>query len=568
MGPRWFVGHTDCDASHYQSPAGSEKTISINKAGVSVPDSSPFRVGGLVPFIWYSFRLRPFNQAGDGSISDTILVRTLQGVPSPPVDMNLSPMSPYGFIDVTWSPPLTPNGVIMHYVITYNINTTRTNSTFIRLKVYGDTDYVVGLSACTRPDTAFACSTATFQRLRTPISAPSSPRLQDVLRSGPTKVKVRWDPPKHPNGPIQDYVIKVWSTSPSYPFFENATVDVVDVDQREDEVAIECGEDVQEEKAFEIEIFARTVNEEGVELEGESDTEGIVMCGAPQHVSAMTLILPLSIIVLISSLILAGLIYWRWFRRSHKLDIYFSDIVNIRKRNKRFQHLRIPRPVAQESEVFDVIRTRPSFERTEVEPNEVEKHFHQLAVIDDHRKYTGENVPRAMGYLSKDDSCSVSTKCLEYSRRDLCYDNGDDDVDENDNRLYTSGSSGYLSLDGLFNSNSLYRKSSISDVESLCKEVVYSQVLVTPGIPKNSRITRSLPSVTEQTLTTSPSCYHGSKDVFKDSRRDIRNGEAPDKILNIVYLQRTNNLKNAPFKRSHDEPIYYMLARGEGECDT
>ena len=104
-----------------------------------------------------------------------------------------------------------------------------------------------------------------------------------MLRSGPTNVKVRWDPPKHPNGPIQDYIIKVWSTSPSFPFFENATVDVVDVDQREDEVAIECGEDVQEEKAFEIEIFARTVNEEGVELEGESDTEGIVMCGAPQH---------------------------------------------------------------------------------------------------------------------------------------------------------------------------------------------------------------------------------------------------------------------------------------------
>ena len=91
-------------------------------------------------------------------------------VPSPPVDMNLSPMSSYGFIDVTWSPPLTPNGVIMHYVITYNTNTTRTNSTFIRLKVYGDTDYVVGLSACTRPDTGFACSTATFHRFRTPIS--------------------------------------------------------------------------------------------------------------------------------------------------------------------------------------------------------------------------------------------------------------------------------------------------------------------------------------------------------------------------------------------------------------
>ena len=74
-----FVGQTDCDASHYQSPADAEKTISINKAGVSVPDSSPFRIRGLVPFTWYSFRLRPFNQAGDGSISDTVLVRTLQG---------------------------------------------------------------------------------------------------------------------------------------------------------------------------------------------------------------------------------------------------------------------------------------------------------------------------------------------------------------------------------------------------------------------------------------------------------------------------------------------------------
>ena len=70
-----------------------------------------FRVGGLLPFTIYTYRVEVCTVGGCGS-SDQVTIRTLEDVPQEfdvvPVGVTLSARS----ILVTWSPPSQPNGII------------------------------------------------------------------------------------------------------------------------------------------------------------------------------------------------------------------------------------------------------------------------------------------------------------------------------------------------------------------------------------------------------------------------------------------------------------------------
>ncbi|XP_026815472.1 protein sidekick isoform X3 [Rhopalosiphum maidis] len=66
----------------------------------------------------YKIQILAFNPAGDGPRSAPIIVRTHQGVPGPPTDLQFSEIT-MNSLKVSWTPPKRKNGQLLGYIITY-----------------------------------------------------------------------------------------------------------------------------------------------------------------------------------------------------------------------------------------------------------------------------------------------------------------------------------------------------------------------------------------------------------------------------------------------------------------
>ena len=66
----------------------------------------------------YSISILAFNPAGEGPRSDPVSVKTLQGIPEPPVDLKFNEIT-MNTLKVSWDPPVKPNGEILGYVVAY-----------------------------------------------------------------------------------------------------------------------------------------------------------------------------------------------------------------------------------------------------------------------------------------------------------------------------------------------------------------------------------------------------------------------------------------------------------------
>ena len=67
----------------------------------------------------------------DGAQSDIVYVLSPEDYPSPPLDLDLTKLN-YSSINLTWSPPQAPNGVIDHYELVMELKeVTYTSSTFL-----------------------------------------------------------------------------------------------------------------------------------------------------------------------------------------------------------------------------------------------------------------------------------------------------------------------------------------------------------------------------------------------------------------------------------------------------
>ncbi len=75
----------------------------------------------------YKIQILAFNPAGDGPRSNAVTVRTLQGMPSAPTNLTFSDITMNSLV-VSWSPPQSPNGEIIGYIVTYE--TTEDNEKF------------------------------------------------------------------------------------------------------------------------------------------------------------------------------------------------------------------------------------------------------------------------------------------------------------------------------------------------------------------------------------------------------------------------------------------------------
>ncbi|EDW06438.2 uncharacterized protein Dmoj_GI21512 [Drosophila mojavensis] len=75
----------------------------------------------------YRIQLLAFNPAGDGPRSAPVTVKTLQGVPSAPLNLRFSDITMQS-LEVSWDPPKFLNGEILGYLVTYE--TTEENEKF------------------------------------------------------------------------------------------------------------------------------------------------------------------------------------------------------------------------------------------------------------------------------------------------------------------------------------------------------------------------------------------------------------------------------------------------------
>lgn len=66
----------------------------------------------------YRIQILAFNPAGDGPRSKPITVKTLQGLPSAPVNLTFSEIT-MNTLQVSWDPPKKRNGDIIGYIVTY-----------------------------------------------------------------------------------------------------------------------------------------------------------------------------------------------------------------------------------------------------------------------------------------------------------------------------------------------------------------------------------------------------------------------------------------------------------------
>lgn len=66
----------------------------------------------------YRIQILAFNPAGDGPRSQPITVKTLQGLPSAPVDLLFTEIT-MNSLKVSWNQPKKPNGDIIGYIVTY-----------------------------------------------------------------------------------------------------------------------------------------------------------------------------------------------------------------------------------------------------------------------------------------------------------------------------------------------------------------------------------------------------------------------------------------------------------------
>ena len=69
-------------------------------------------------FTNYTISILAFNPAGEGPRSESVSVKTLQGIPGPPDELRFSEIT-MNTLKVSWDPPKKPNGEIIGYIVAY-----------------------------------------------------------------------------------------------------------------------------------------------------------------------------------------------------------------------------------------------------------------------------------------------------------------------------------------------------------------------------------------------------------------------------------------------------------------
>ncbi|KAM6936927.1 phosphatidylinositol phosphatase PTPRQ [Xenentodon cancila] len=189
----------------------------------------------LKPFSYYNVTVRAYTRYGHGNhTSDTLYLLSGEDVPgSPPYGLTYESVSP-DEVNVTWSPPLLPNGVITHYSLelwnsTHSLNlSSSTSSIHIKhLRKYAQ--YRIAVQAHTRAGSGNYSSKPL--NITTLEDAPDTPpQLLRARKLSDYKVELSWQPPLQANSDILYYIVRVWNETTELWQNVTETLVVINVD--------------------------------------------------------------------------------------------------------------------------------------------------------------------------------------------------------------------------------------------------------------------------------------------------------------------------------------------------
>ncbi|XP_028580478.2 usherin [Podarcis muralis] len=161
----------------------------------------------LQPYTSYEMRVIACNGYGD-TYSNWTLMITAEDKPGPmdpPLLLNVKSRE----ATISWQHPSKPNGIITHYNIYSNgqlhttIPGTRSKFTVHSLRPF--TVYHFQVEGCTSKGCSLSPETAPIKTLP---DAPEDIPAPELYSDTPTSVLISWQPPLHPNGQVENFIIE------------------------------------------------------------------------------------------------------------------------------------------------------------------------------------------------------------------------------------------------------------------------------------------------------------------------------------------------------------------------
>ncbi|XP_049339571.1 phosphatidylinositol phosphatase PTPRQ isoform X4 [Astyanax mexicanus] len=185
----------------------------------------------LKPYSHYNVSVQAYTLLGNGDqTSPTLQMMSGEDVPgSPPYGLAYESISS-SEVNVTWSPPVVPNGIILYYNVEYwnsthtlNLTTHTPFTVLSNLRKYAN--YRLAVQAATQ--VGLGNHSSEILNITTLEDVPSGPvhNLSAQLY-GSTAVVISWDPPLEPNGRVfyQLSLLEAGITHPSINRTENRTI--------------------------------------------------------------------------------------------------------------------------------------------------------------------------------------------------------------------------------------------------------------------------------------------------------------------------------------------------------
>ncbi|XP_030630773.1 LOW QUALITY PROTEIN: usherin [Chanos chanos] len=203
----------------YQSVPGQSEPAVVYNSSELFEDHT---LRNLVPGTTYLFQIAACS-GGGCTLSGPSVAHTDESTPEEVPPPDILPLSPHAF-NVSWSPPLKPNGVIISYGVWMN-GVLVQNSSSLHYEVGGLSPWSLHgfrVQACT----AEGCARGPLVEARTLEAAPLGVVDLEVQTEGPRSVSARWQAPAKPNGNLT-YSVLFTET------FNYSSVDSVGGEQRE-----------------------------------------------------------------------------------------------------------------------------------------------------------------------------------------------------------------------------------------------------------------------------------------------------------------------------------------------
>ncbi|XP_038069656.1 protein sidekick-2-like isoform X2 [Patiria miniata] len=179
------------------------------------PYMGEYVIESLQEWTAYSVQIEAYNEIGVGPISNPLIVRTIDTVPSSgPANVAASATGAF-VIDVTWGsvPKIDQNGAILGYKVLYHITTSPSEQQTLDVPgeasmssqltgLRGYTRYTLSVLAYTRMGDGVASSPVEVETQESVPGPPTGILFPEVTN---TSVKMIWEAPVEPNGVIQSY---------------------------------------------------------------------------------------------------------------------------------------------------------------------------------------------------------------------------------------------------------------------------------------------------------------------------------------------------------------------------